>query len=484
MTPGNRSKSPWGGSCGPADRSSSGSDAPGTAARGTAATAPSRSQSAPDCPAAPRRGSVGRSLLLALAALAAFVGAYLIVSLVLPDPAATRADDDARAPLALPRATVPGEGIGPSDDVGFRLFDPATNRPVAQVTVRSYRRTGEREVTLGDVTAAVAADGGGLLVLRSPRGVVRVEPPTPGAAESAVDVGSLTAADRATLADVTLAWYADAADEAAGRSPELTATVPAVVFDVNRMTLVTADTTTDGRTVLADDVPVTVRGKRYDFDGRGLLIEWDAVAARPRLVRVPGGGRLVVKQIPPLSDAVPPVAAGLRPAVGAPGTRLRAVAPQLPATNRRPPSRLAAATDSLPPGVKPAPPPTPYEARVARDVRATQSGQTLVTADAAAAVFDLSGGNRDLQAGPVDRPAEPRQPSTPTTRPTPPAPPVYAPVTLTWAGEFTLAPLDGEPDLADADDARLTLTGAPVVAALDGNRLTAAEIVHRAAPPP
>ena len=98
-----------------------------------------------------------RTLLLMLAALAAAFVAYLGASVLLPDPDVVRRDDDAGSDFDLPRSTADGEGIGPSEDVQFRIFDPETNQPVAQIQIGRYRRLGERTVGLTDVRVTESA---------------------------------------------------------------------------------------------------------------------------------------------------------------------------------------------------------------------------------------------------------------------------------------------------------------------------------------
>ena len=50
-----------------------------------------------------------------------------------------------------------------------------------------------------------------------------------------------------------------------------------------------------GANVTADEVPVTVRGRDYDFDGRGMRMSWNERDRRLAKLDVAHGERLVVK---------------------------------------------------------------------------------------------------------------------------------------------------------------------------------------------
>jgi hypothetical protein len=420
-----------------------------------------------------------RSLLLALAAAGLFAGAYLLMGVILPDPTAIEGPNAGTdGPLSTPQPTLPGEGLGPSEDVSFRLFDPESNQPVAQVTVASYRRTDERTVALRDVTIASAARGGGLIVVTSPSGTIRVAPPAAGSSRQ-VDVGALAAADEARLRDVRVDWYASQADADAGRSPELSAEVDNVLFDYDRFALSTADTTLAGRTVLADDVPVRIRGRNYDFDGRGLRVEWDAQAGRPTLVRIARADRLVIKRPPAF---LPGEAEARRPRpVG--DIRLASLDDELSVA---PQAEAEVEVEVF-----------PYAATITGEIVAEQAGRPLLSADEARTLFALTAGDTNpLRAGPAE-PVAPRvsPPATPPQRPVtppapepdsdepappaPPAPPAFEPVVVTWQGPLVIEPADDRAsELLSPKDARLTLVGQPVVADLDGATARARRVTY------
>ena len=403
-----------------------------------------------------------RTLLVLLISAAVFGGAYGLAALLLPDPpdlAARQGDGrgGAAAGLTLPTPTVPGEGVGPSEGLSFRAFDPDTNRPVARFEADRYRRTGERRVELEGVRVVVAAQGGAVGRLTSPRVVARVEPPAAGG-ERQVDVEALALADRARLADVTIEWFASEA-ALADEKPTLVARIDHLVFDHDRMTLSTADATIGGRTVLGDRVPVSVRGADYDFDGRGLLVRWDAAENRPLLVRVASGNKLTIKRPPETFAARGPVAG----------------------------VALASADGSAAVLPEEGGPPVPYRLTATGDLRAVQGDATLLTAESAAVILPLSGGDLgDLgepppEPAPKPKPApKPAAPAGPKAEPKP-AKAKVEPVVVTWAGPLTLVPAgDDAPPLVDADDRRVRLGGG-VVAALDAGTVTADALDYHAA---
>ena len=409
------------------------------------------------------RPALLRPLAIAAGALGLFGGAYLLTAVVLPDPPLSRAVKADPAEIPVPRIGDGGDGIGPSEDVSFQIYDADTGLPVAKVTIGTYRRTSDTVVELGDVVVGAAVQGNAAVTLHSPGGTVRVDPPVAGR-EQQVDADALAAADQARLSDVTLRWYADAGDLAAGRDATFTARVDNVVFDGSRLTLETGETEIDGEVVLGDDVPVEVRGEDLDFDGYGLQVEWDADAGRPQLVRISRAGRLVLKKPP---EFLPP---GLLPGDGREAS--------LPARGEAFAQAGGVPADAAPPEAEPEDV-TPYRLRLGGPVRADQGDVRLLEAAAVGALLPLragaalSGSNTSLDDVEPDEP-EPssRRPSNGRNRPSRPAAATFEPVIVTWPGEAALVVADGE-QLAGPDDARLSLAGdewTPFMARLnDGN---------------
>ena len=374
-----------------------------------------------------------RTLLLMLAALAAAFVAYLGASVLLPDPDVVRRDDDAGSDFDLPRSTADGEGIGPSEDVQFRIFDPETNQPVAQIQIGRYRRLGERTVGLTDVRVTVTVDGGAAAVIESPGGTVEVEPPASGRREQ-IDADAL-------------------ANALASGPPTATLAVDNLIFDYARYVLRTGDTTVNEQTILADDVPVRVESDDYVFVGYGLTLEWDPDAGRPELLRVARGESITFLTPPALLDGSPTAAAPL------PGSAL--------------------ATSTLTAAMVQAEPPmaeedvAPYAVTLVDDLKAKQGEETLLTGDAATLYVPLAFRDEEPEAAPQPR-RRPRRRSA-DRAPQPEADP-EPPLVVTWSGPLTMVPAPPEITLADREDSKAELVGTPLVAHTDNGTITAGRL--------
>ena len=78
--------------------------------------------------------------------------------------------------------------------------------------------------------------------------------------------------------------------------PVLVATLPIVAFDNDLLRLNTVPwVQPDKKEIPADQVPVTVRGRDYDFDGQGLTIRYNQRDRKLELLEVAHGHRLLIK---------------------------------------------------------------------------------------------------------------------------------------------------------------------------------------------
>ena len=378
-----------------------------------------------------------RTLIVALLSTAAFVGGYLLLGVLLPDPrggavSATSNEPGQRAAPAPPA----GDGtLGDVEGVTLRSHDPATGRAVAEVRIGRYKRADDSQVTLDRIDATVVA-GDGLITVSAPRGRVVVE----AAADrpDRIDAGTIGLPEVARLDDVTIRYFARPGDADLGPGAALfTLRTDNLVFDNSRLTLHTADTTIDGRTTLADDVPVYVRGRDYDFDGRGLLVRYDPKSRRPTLLRVANGRSLTIKDAGELFG----------PSAMADRSGLM-LASADPSAVTLPPER----------------PETVYRGTVRDGVRATQDGQTLLLADQIEALFAAA---PRIDASPAprpkpksDKPKERSKPKNETPKP--------GPVVLNWEGELRLELVEGPTTLAGEEDLQATAVGSPIVLRRDG----------------
>ena len=431
----------------------------------------------PRKPSAPR--PMVRTLALLLASLAAFVGGYTLLSILMPDPLVVSSDEGhADASTLAPRES--GGVIGDVESVTLRSTDPDTGRVVAEVFIGTYRRVDEGTVRLESVQATIlmpdsGGEEGGVVTLTSPLGTVRLE--GTAEAEGRIDAASLGAANVARLEDVTVRWFPDAATAARGPSEALlTLNVDHLVFDSNRYSFYTTDTVIDGRTVLADDVPVVVRGRDYDFDGRGLLIRWDGRTRRPTLFRVAHGERLTIKTEQPF------VPTGVVASSERPRHESRVM---LASLSQQAVADALAAQESAPA--------TPYIARLSGRIRVEQAGRNIVEADAAEALLLLDQADETPAptpaTEPVPEPSAPRQPQQPpTTRPeapaTEPSEP-FSPVTVRWDGPLEIEAWNPEVETRfelSAEDVpkgeRVWATGSPLVLRGEGSEVRALGLTY------
>ena len=375
-----------------------------------------------------------RSVLLFFLALGVFIAAYAAVAWLMPDPEAGPRRRTAVVPTEPRQAD---HVIGDIDGVTLRTHDAATGAPVAEIRIGEYRRSGENQVLLRRIEATVLMEGGsGVVTLTAPTGTVDLE--AEAAQEDRLTAETLGTADIARLNDVIVRYYEDPSGVARGPSgAQLTLRVNNLIYDNKRFSLFTADTVIDGATVLADDVPVEVRGRDYDFDGRGLVIRWDASTRRPTFFRVARGQRLTIKT----DQALLP-----ERIVQAPGGTMLA---------------------SLDPGVAAhvleQPAIEPYVATLASEIRAVQGEITLLEADLAQLLFSIDA----LPEKGGSEPAAPTQPAkrqAPATGPAEPKAP-FVPITVFWQGELRIeaASDPSRATLASADDMHLALSGTPLI---------------------
>ncbi|MFT3788055.1 MAG: hypothetical protein QM770_18100 [Tepidisphaeraceae bacterium] len=100
---------------------------------------------------------------------------------------------------------------------------------------------------------------------------------------------------RGELHDVTIRYYETREQLDQKAEPILAVSVDNVLFDNATYRVETKDGVVNGRRVAADQIPVTVRGRDYEFDGTGLVAQWNDVANRIEMLEIAHGKRLLVK---------------------------------------------------------------------------------------------------------------------------------------------------------------------------------------------
>jgi hypothetical protein len=268
---------------------------------------------------------------------------------------------------------------------------------------------------------------------------------------------------------------------------------------------------TQGNTVLADQVPVTVRGQEYEFDGTGLTLVWNA-QKRLENLEIYHGKRLEI--INPGKLSLPGMAPAELPAPSKRTTQTPVLSyPQEPDISPANPARQStsdpapenaffnnslASADPADVALLPAPPAKqpnpalPYRAIFNDQVRITEGDRTEALADLMTVDF-LQGHSRSATTGasappaaagsPPPAPAAQAPASASPASPPAPAPttkPANGPVTIYWTGPLVVTPLKGEPMLPlSAGQSVVRLLGEPVVLTPEGSKVTAASALYR-----
>jgi hypothetical protein len=254
-----------------------------------------------------------------------------------------------------------------------------------------------------------------------------------------------------------------------------------------------------GNTVAADQVPVTVRGDEYEFDGNGLTLVWNA-QKRLENLEIYHGKRLEI--INPGKLSLPGMTAGEAPRQG--GAALQNSNPALRGSSE-PVSggsvlesglvSVSPADVSLLPGPvkkQSSEPAVPFRAVFNDNVKIKEAARTTATADLMTVDF-LQGHSRSNtpQASPGAARAQPSvpQPSSPPATPVrsalaavkgPATKPANGPITIYWTGPLVVTPIKGQPMLPlAAGQSVVRLLGSPVRLTPEGSEVTAASALYR-----
>jgi hypothetical protein len=112
--------------------------------------------------------------------------------------------------------------------------------------------------------------------------------------------GPIDPPSQGTLNDVTVRLYSDEAAESNG-DPEMTLHMDNTRFDADTYRLYTV--AADG--IAADQIPITIRGRQVDFDGRGLLLEWNGQAHELRSLVISHEQAMTLRQQSPSPTTKP-----------------------------------------------------------------------------------------------------------------------------------------------------------------------------------
>ena len=241
-----------------------------------------------------------RSILLIFLTLVIIAGGFFAYLWFQPSPTPQGYAGPTSEPVVLIPASRPAQvpdpnlmgGGGTSTDVYIKTIDEKTGQLSNEF--RATRFEPQKDGTV-DVTAPEAkfylskSDNGQVLVIRGRTGKVVV--PDSTAKHTQLKGGGNSAPTRGQLQDVTVLVY----DRPDSPEPTLTCTMNNASFDQETFRIQTESYEHNGKIIPADQVDVQVRGKDYDFDGRGLDIRWNERDRRLQTLEVAHGEELTMK---------------------------------------------------------------------------------------------------------------------------------------------------------------------------------------------
>ena len=222
---------------------------------------------------------------------------------VAPRPTMTAPAGDARAvelPADAPTGGITDAGpvpatqpnqriIGASDNVWVQNYDQKSRRLTSEFRAARFDPRPDDTVDVTRPEARFYLDEETVLVMQARSGRVYV-PPATGQRETMTSSRG-QAPTRGELFDVQMSLQRTIDGPAL-----VTCAMPNIVFDNDTFRIATEGyTDATGRAVLADQVPVQVRGQDYDFDGFGMVIRWNELDGRLQTLEVARGDKLVVK---------------------------------------------------------------------------------------------------------------------------------------------------------------------------------------------
>ncbi len=443
-----------------------------------------------------------RTLLLVIATvvvLAACAGVYLWMQPP-PPPRATamqRLTTRPSVPIAPPATTGESRPVLQSgEDVWIKTYDEKTGLLASQFRASRYDPQPDGAVNVTTPEAEFFFPDGRIVRMQGTHG--RVIMPA-DATKNPVDKGPNAPPSRGELYDVTIATYGSLRP----RHALLVCRVNNIAFDNDTFRIATESfTKPDGTLVLADQVPVQVRGDEYDFDGRGLTIRWNDRDRRLQLLEIAHGESLTIKS----QQVLQGLSTGQSSARDVRSSSPEAIDHQPSTTNSlaakrggndavlvadvQPPPRL-----KKPASVKDAPstqqsPGDSYRATFAGGVRITQAEQPLAQAETMRVDF-FSGGDSAQPATPTTagagkkKAASARQhaaqpAATPASTPAAATQPLPQPVVIRWPGKLVVVPLDEPPGTLEPGEMNIEMSSnsTPVVLNNQGSEITCASFLY------
>ena len=270
---------------------------------------------------------------------------------------------------------------------------------------------------------------------------------------------------RGVLHDVVIYLYASDHDA----QPELTAVMNNAAFDNDTFRIYTEEfVAPDGKKIPADEVPVTVRGTDFDFDGRGLIVRMDELDKQLRSLEIVHGQRLLVKHSGSLSAPMlgePQSDAGPLPFMLASAEKTAGAQPIRRApTRKRALPKPSTSLTTLPArtGV--------YRATFFDKVHVAQADQGTV--DASRMEVDFYMKQKEEESA-TTQPG--RAGKHPATTKAPATAKADQPVEVTWTGKLTIVPADQE---LEPGESIARFFGEPVIVHQKDNDIRCAELAY------
>jgi hypothetical protein len=309
------------------------------------------------------------------------------------------------------------------------------------------------------------------------------------------------------LQNVRIELYKDASFT----RPTLWMTTNNIHFDKDHYRIYTEsyDDPVTKQTVPADQVPVTIRGDEYEFDGNGLTLIWNSKTGRLQRLEVNHGKRLEIKNPTKISlPGMAPAQTAAKVAIGGDGSAPTNVGRGLPRqfdswrgkprpTSAFEPGSKAKAIFATDRKSAPPEPPTLYRAVFNDNVKISDEARTLATADVM--LSDFLQGSHPANPQPTVPPVAPNPPSpaapavvpapaaagpaiaatSPTTKPT--TKPINGPVTINWTGKLLVTPLESQPPMMPIKPGQsvVRLQGNPVHLSPEGSDIFASTATYR-----
>jgi lipopolysaccharide export system protein LptA len=378
------------------------------------------------------------------------------------------------------------------EDVWVKVPDAKTGQLSWQFRASRYDPQPDGSINVTKPQAEFFFAGGQIVSLRGTHGHVVMS----GDMTKTGDMhGPTSPPSRGEMYDVTISLY----HAINMRHPVLVCKMNNISFDNDTYRIATENfTDPNGNVVPADQVPVTVRGDDYDFDGRGLVIRWDDRDHRLQSLEIAHGDELVVKSqealkgVTPASDTttVQPATPTAKPAAARPksaaGKKKSAATPAATPTP-------TAVTPTTKPTTQKADAPV-YRATFNGGVRVTQNNLPLAIADTMR--IDFKSQNEDESnstepsAPPQSSSATPARKSSAASSPkvaakssaaTAPPTTQQSPVIVRWPGKLVVVPIETDiPKLAPGQrNIEMISTDTPVVLNRTGSEVHCASFLYQ-----